>query len=344
MEVRTSIGRDSSAYRRGVVLGLTMAEVMLLLVFCLLIAASVVFHRDRRLLDDMESKLATQTAELWMVKGQRDRLAELVEAARHSSPNPDPIADDWKKLLASEAVVRRMEEAGLHPDEIANHAGTLTAVEPLLSQGVSGSEIAAAVINTRKLQAKLKGQGLSDASPSELTRLAAIGRDAEKAGRGAHDWPPIINLSEAGGYNFATGSAELSRDFDAKLKSSILRQLIDIIQQYDVDVVEVIGHTDEQPLSERRSNLDAKLITALNGRADALAPADNAGLGMARAVSVVKVLRADPRLRNVTVLPLSAAQVILPGDSLSDGQSAGDVKERRRIEIRVRRSNIYREQ
>jgi len=340
MKARTSIGRDSSAYRRGVVLGLTMAEVMLLLVFCLLIATSVVFHRDRRLLDDMQSKLATQTAELGTVRRQRDRMAVLVEAARHSSPNPDPITDDWKKLLASEAVVRRMEEAGLHPDEIANHARTLTAVEPLLGQGVSGSEIAAAVINARELRVKLEGQGLSAVSPSELTRLAAVGRDTENAGRGAHDWPPIINLSEAGGYNFATGSAELSGDFEAKLKSSILRQLIDIIQQYDVDVVEVIGHTDEQPLSDRRSNLDAKLIAVLNGRADALAPADNAGLGMARAASVVKALRADPRLAHVTVLPLSAAQVILPGDGLSDGQSAGNVKERRRIEIRVRRSNL----
>jgi len=38
----------------------------------------------------------------------------------------------------------------------------------------------------------------------------------------------------------------------------------------------------------------------------------------------------------VTVLPMSAAQLVIPGDTLTSGQ-AGDVKERRRIEIRIRR-------
>jgi hypothetical protein len=64
---------------------------------------------------------------------------------------------------------------------------------------------------------------------------------------------------------------------------------------------------------------------------------DNAGLGLARAIAVAKVLRADPRLVGASVLPLSGAQLIMPGDILSDGKHAGDVETRRRIEIRVRR-------
>ena len=68
-------------------------------------------------------------------------------------------------------------------------------------------------------------------------------------------------------------------------------------------------------------------------------PADNAGLGLVRAVSVANVLRNNPRLSGYTILPYSAAQLIDLGDVLSDGASAGDVKERRRIEIRLRRAD-----
>ena len=67
-----------------------------------------------------------------------------------------------------------------------------------------------------------------------------------------------------------------------------------------------------------------------------LEPADNAGLGLARAISVANVLRGNPALSGITVLPLSAAQLILPGDTLTVGQ-AGNVETRRRIEIRIRR-------
>jgi hypothetical protein len=104
---------------------------------------------------------------------------------------------------------------------------------------------------------------------------------------------------------------------------------------------EVVGHTDEQRMGQKLSNLDDNLIAALNGVTPigTLTPTDNAGLGMARAVSVASVLLADPRLKGIKIIPLSAAQLVLPGDILSDGSAIGNVKERRRIEIRMRRSD-----
>ena len=75
--------------------------------------------------------------------------------------------------------------------------------------------------------------------------------------------------------------------------------------------------------------------------ADQLNPADNAGLGLARAVSVVRELATDKRLSSARLLPLSGGQLIDIGDQLSSGASPGAVKERRRIEIRVRRSAAY---
>jgi hypothetical protein len=160
-------------------------------------------------------------------------------------------------------------------------------------------------------------------------------------GDGTHDWPPIINLSEAGGYNFDSGSAVLSAQFIDVLGGQVIDQLMKTLDQYDVDVIEVIGHTDEQPIAARASNLDEMLPRVMANGADIqdLIAADNAGLGLARAVSVARILSADERLAGYTILPLSAAQLIETGDRLTRWTSGGSVKERRRIEIRVRGRN-----
>jgi flagellar motor protein MotB len=108
----------------------------------------------------------------------------------------------------------------------------------------------------------------------------------------------------------------------------------------DVDIIEVVGHTDEQAIRARYSNLDATLLAVLRRKGDvaSLVPADNAGLGTARAVAVVTRLLQDNRLerRFSRILPMSGAQLIQVDETLTHG-AEGDVKERRRIEIRLRK-------
>jgi len=69
-------------------------------------------------------------------------------------------------------------------------------------------------------------------------------------------------------------------------------------------------------------------------------PADNSGLGLARAAAVTQLLSTDRRLEGLKILPLSGAQVIDVDDTLSLGGNTADVKQRRRIQIRVRRAEI----
>lgn len=152
-----------------------------------------------------------------------------------------------------------------------------------------------------------------------------------------HDWPPIISLSELDGYNFDTGSAELSDPFKTKLRD-LSKTIAGIATSYGVDVIEVIGHTDEQAMAGEFSNMDKGLQPVLSGKVEigSLHPADNAGLGLARAISVTSILSDMPELKGFTILPMSGGQLILPGDHLTDGAQMGDVRARRRIEIRVR--------
>jgi len=120
---------------------------------------------------------------------------------------------------------------------------------------------------------------------------------------------PIINLHEAEGYTFEKGKAELTPSFEQKLKSTIIPQLAQLTDRYRVDVIEVIGHTDEQEIAQRTSKLDRMLLDALKGTESvtSLVQADNAGLGLSRAVSVVRALMLDGRLPQpqYRILPLS---------------------------------------
>lgn len=154
------------------------------------------------------------------------------------------------------------------------------------------------------------------------------------------DLPPIITLSEAQGYFFMLGSAEIGADFRAKLAREVVPRVVELGRRHRVDLIEVVGHTDEIPLRlDRRSNLDLTLLAYLHGAPGVphLQAGDNVGLGMARAAAVARELIRDPRLRSYTILPLSGGQAITTDQSLADDRSVVDEEARRRIEIRMRR-------
>jgi hypothetical protein len=82
------------------------------------------------------------------------------------------------------------------------------------------------------------------------------------------------------------------------------------------------------------------LVSVLSNGASiaAITPADNAGLGLARAVSVVEILRQSKELAGYKILPLSGGQLINTDETLALGGNLGDIRERRRIEIRLRKA------
>ena len=268
-------------YKRGMVLGLTMAEVVLLILFTLLLVLSA-------LLIDKEREQAKLAAQIALVEKEFSRLVN------------GQISDPEK--FFQELVIAK------------DRAAQADRLEKQLQEATKQN--------------------------AELKTALEKERGASKGPERAHKWPPIINLSEAGGYYFDLGSAELSEEFKAALVEKVAPKILQIAAEYpDVDVIEVIGHTDEQIIRRRFSNLDGTLIDALKtGNVASLVPADNSGLGMSRAVAVVTQLLQDNRLqqRFSRILPMSGAQVIQVDETSSQG-AGGDVRERRRIEIRLRK-------
>ena len=89
-------------------------------------------------------------------------------------------------------------------------------------------------------------------------------------------------------------------------------------------MIEVIGHTDAEPMGKSRStNLDHLTLAFFKTEKNIILNAsDNAGLGYARALSVSNELMKVPSLEGYTILPYSAAQMILPNDEMATGFEA----------------------
>jgi flagellar motor protein MotB len=177
--------------------------------------------------------------------------------------------------------------------------------------------------------------------PKEALEERINTKPSKVAGNNGNNWPPIISLGEARDYSFPTGSAVISETFSQRLSSEISADIKELLDKYDADVIEIIGHTDAQPMSSNRnSNLDnvSKQFVMENNQIN-LAARDNAGLGFARALAVTRELMKVQALEKYTILPYSAAQMILPNESLDIGTVQIPSAERRRIEIRVRRKS-----
>ncbi|MEF3136069.1 hypothetical protein OS035_32135 [Rhizobium sp. 268] len=324
---------ETKGYNRGLILGFTMAESLLLVVFCLLLVTAAIIVKERQRAEDALKQLSAVTEN----SREKDRTIEELknEVATLVSKLPEAAQsqydEEWRELVLQKDTYKRIKEVLGKKD--ANDI--LKRVEELLT-----TEQEAA--NLRNANDILNKQRRDLATRLDDTLKKLTERDAELAKLGAsgkpHEWPPIISLTEANGYFFRSGSAELSTSFTDQLNGSISDQIAKNLETYGADIVEVIGHTDEQPISRLNSNLDKNSIDVLSAKKSitTLEPADNAGLGLARAISVANILRANTSLSGITVLPLSAAQLILPGDTLTEGQ-AGNVETRRRIEIRIRR-------
>ncbi|WP_341681338.1 hypothetical protein [Sphingopyxis sp.] len=241
--------------------------------------------------------------------GTGTRLVEAMQAAYPNASSPDEY---YKELVRAINARNAIEKYG------EKDAGKSLAEDAELGSRVR--QIA---------------QQAGSADPYRFAEKAIAKAGAGKKG----EWPPFFSLSEAGGYYFESGKATLRPDFEQKLRSTIIPMLKRNIEDYGVDVVEVIGHTDEVPMVGT-SNLDKSLISASASQTpiESLHSTDNAGLAMARAVAVVRILRADRRLAGVTILPLSGAQMIIPVDKVADGRATQSDQARRRIEMRLRRS------
>src|ERR1700677_4157309 len=115
--------RQSSSYRQGLVLGLTMAEIMILLVFCLLIAITAFLRVEHEKREQAENQLsqerADHEADRDLVREVRQNL-DILDRIRDAIASRDPGTVDqyWRELVESHNIVAGVKNSGVPPTQL----------------------------------------------------------------------------------------------------------------------------------------------------------------------------------------------------------------------------------
>ena len=384
----TSIAQAGNSYRRGVIFGLTMAEILLLLIFCLLLFMATLDEKIEELTklnETLESQNLEYFRENKILLAQNIRYKENIDALGQDTSVPIEVYEVVTKMDDEELFkfVENSELASsLSPEDFnevfekADQWDTVTnqpqnpkvdiitdlakelkpeQLNKLIENAYVASQTDAEILDAaleefNKPKEKPPEPALAPIDPKirELAesvslddlKLLAEGKMEEKVEAG-NNWPPIISLPEAENYSFKLGSAQLTESFKGQLSNEIVNQILRTLSEYDADLIEVIGHTDLQPMSMARvTNLDKSALEYFETTDKvSLRARDNAGLGYARALSVTKHLLQTPELKDYTILPYSAAQMVTPNHTITTKDDKFDSSQLRRIEIRVRRQN-----
>lgn len=193
--------------------------------------------------------------------------------------------------------------------------------------------------NSRSQEEIRQWVGYTDILASSLLVLILVTIVASLS-NASNQKPPLIKLTEAKSFRFETGSFQLSPEFRAGV-DSLIPIIISNTKKYDIDTIEVIGHTDGQP-SSGISNLDSSISSSWNSsnlQTKNLKPGSNVDLGLLRALSVASYIRTslkDKGLDPPVILPYSAGSLVDTEGNVfpADTSSRSD---RRRIEIRFTR-------
>ena len=347
---RTSIDQSARSYRRGVIFGLTMAEVFLLLIFCLLLFLATLTQKADRLAD--ENKNLTDIV---------NELKEKSDAYEQSDINYEKIIKGLRKekerlTISNTSYAETIANLDQNPavEQLAKLAEKLE-IEQInaliensdIASSYSASELQEIIVKAEEWDTLTNQPQLNetiiDPYIQELVAKVSV-EDLELLAEGklepaGNKWPPIISLPEAENYSFQVGSAKLTGNFKELLDGEIISEILRTLSKYNADLIEVIGHTDQTRMGlARATNLDESALDFFESSEEIYLQAkDNAGLGYARALSVTKHLLQSPKLAGYTILPYSAAQMITPKDAINRGDSSFDRSQLRRIEIRVRR-------
>src|SRR5262249_7809769 len=114
----SQIVAQRTSYRHGLVLGLTMAEIMLLLVFCLLIALASFLRLEQAKNIELARQLAFENSQNARDQNFIDSLRQnpvLVERLRDLTNQGDSSAIDefWRELMDSRAVTAQLQKRGV---------------------------------------------------------------------------------------------------------------------------------------------------------------------------------------------------------------------------------------
>src|SRR5512138_662449 len=107
LDTSGQVAEQNASYRKGLVLGLTMAEVGILIIFVLLLL--IAFEELRR--DEVMNQFANKEAvDKERLESLRESEALLQELAREMGNNGESIPDDFRQLMRVVTTMAKSKE------------------------------------------------------------------------------------------------------------------------------------------------------------------------------------------------------------------------------------------
>jgi hypothetical protein len=127
------INRQSTSYRQGLVLGLTMAEIMLLLVFCLLIAMASFLRAGQAKLTETQQMLDKQRAlnerDATSIATLRQDAALVDKLSAAAGSDPAAIDEYWRDLVESKTAMSQLAKDGTSLKELREKAAAMASLQ-----------------------------------------------------------------------------------------------------------------------------------------------------------------------------------------------------------------------
>lgn len=164
---RAAIHEQEASYQRGLVLGLTMAEMVILIIFVLLLALAALLAREIEKRQQVEQQLAE---------------AQQIAAALHDIAGGQKVAEIIRQLQQQQnvlaAVQTTLQEANLDPTDPQELASALETLQAQRAPAENWNELEEALKTT-----------IPKPTPSEVAALAKEGAEqrAKQAGRNWDD-------------------------------------------------------------------------------------------------------------------------------------------------------------
>jgi hypothetical protein len=116
---------EHRGYNRGLILGLTMAESMLLLVFCLLLVAAAMISAERNKRYEVERKLEKAEQQVAVLEKKRAEQAAEIVLLQSKVVSGDLTAADkavvdkqWRELVLAKEALDSVTDQGATPADL----------------------------------------------------------------------------------------------------------------------------------------------------------------------------------------------------------------------------------
>ncbi len=168
---------NNSAYRRGVLLGLTMAEIMVLIIFLLLLAFATLLNREK------QQNLALES----LVNQDKDYIKRIVTVI--STQEPDMSEDMVRAVENLPAVFSLIRENEISKDGETPSETVIRALEKLKIEKEAKSSISDAPLEQQLIEAIAKQKELESESNNLADQKENLITQMQNEGKG-FDWPP----------------------------------------------------------------------------------------------------------------------------------------------------------